>query len=57
MQERRTTKVKRVTGRVGPGAETRGQHANLQGPAVHLTEPQAGVCWGCSELSSPSSKH
>lgn len=44
MQERRTTKVKRVTGRVGPGAETRGQHANLQGPAVHLTEPQAGVC-------------
>lgn len=57
MQERRITKVKRVTGRVGPRAETWGQHVSLQGPAVQLAEPQAGVCWGCSEPSPPSSKH
>lgn len=57
MQERRITKVKRVTGRVGPRAETWGQHVSPQGPAVQLAEPQAGVCWGCSEPSPPSSKH
>lgn len=46
MQERRTTKVKRVTGRVGPRAETQGEGVSLQGHA----ELQAGACWGCCEL-------
>lgn len=55
MQERRTTKVKRVTGRVGPRAQR--QHISLQEPAAYPAEPQGNACFRFYKLSIPFPKY